>query len=206
MPTLKLTPKLFSGRIRRAYVSPTWISNGHWQARRDLFANAAILDASAGAIAAALKLDSEDSVTIWEDDSKAERVLPRLASEAVPVYRTTLAADQRDGKRGAVRLFCHKGADAPGAPLAKPRGFVGLDETWAALLDQFGRLRHWYGHGVGPEVPEGDLPPVYIMPGKLGNLEWLAAPDLLEVEHDQFKTWAQESAPKPDAAEASEAA
>ena len=204
MPTLKLTPKLFSGS-GRAYVSPTWISNGHWQARRDLFANAAILDASAGAIAAALKLDSEDSVTIWEDDSKAERVLPRLASEAVPVYWTTLAADQRyNSKR--VRLFCYKGANIPGEPLAKPRGFVGLDETYAALLDQFGRLRHWYGRGVGPEVPEGELPPVYVMPLKLGNLEWLAAPDLLEVEHDQFKTWAQESAPKPDAAEASEAA
>lgn len=205
MQTLKLTPKLFSGS-GRACVSPSWISNGHWIARRDLFANSAILDASAGAIAAALKLDGEDSVAIWEDDSTADRVLPRLASEAVPVCRTTVSVDLKYGQKGSVRLFCYKGADTPGEPIAKPRGFVGLDETYAALLDSFDRLRHWYRSGVGPEVPEGDLPPVYVMPCTVGNLEWLAAPDLLEVELDQFKAWARESAPKPDAAEASEAA
>lgn len=205
MQTPKLTPKLFSGS-GRAFVSPNWISSGYWIARRDLFANSAILDASAGAIAAALKLDGEHSVRIADDDSNAERVMPRLASEAVPVYRTALAAEQPYGKRGAVRLFCHKGANIPGEPLAKPRGFVGLDETYAALLDSFDRLRHWYHSGVGPEVPEGELPPVYVMPVQVGNLEWLAAPDLLKVEHDQFKAWARESAPKPDAAEASEAA
>lgn len=140
-------------------ITPTWVTNGHWAAKRELFQNAELLDSPDAVITAQLfsKNNRNAAVRREESDQYVERIIPTEGGVAIDRSNWT-ETNEREGR--TMRLFV--GTDTASA--------FGIDDAYEQVLEGLSVTGYGIRLLVGTSL---DKPVALVAPIRLGLPSWI---------------------------------